>query len=264
MKSKNTQRGSIELILVAIFTIIVLGGIGYIACNKLSEKPQEHTTPSTTSITRKPIDKDELKNIAFDKTFQTGTAIKYPNTWKYEHTFDAYDDQGRAINSQTPLEDTQSDTTKIISPSGDVIVLLSVFKNGGIGGTCDNSQQKLLFIKREEIKQYPNVNYLEYIVQKGLTPGEPSHNFYSMGAAKTESNIDTVTLESKNSCFLINSNLLGVTSMPNEPVTSVTMYFKSISDLGYSSTLDQIKAKLTGEEYETGKKIIKSLHKKND
>jgi len=250
MNSSKSQNGNVALVvLIVVLVVATLTGLGFVFWNNFINKPES----SVSSSDEAPIKvEDSLKNIASEKTFGTGLAIKYPDTWTYKHIFENLDSNNMPAESDNLQDNPSGDTTKLISPSGDIVVTLHAFANGGLGGTCENIPGSLSYIERDKIVNYPGVNYLVVVYQSS----------FMIGAATSNPRIDSVTLDSNTSCDLTYANLLetGIETAKNTPVlASVFIDFKSLRNTNLTPEL--IKSKLQGSEYEIAKKIVQSLHK---
>lgn len=258
--TKNSQRGSIELIAVTIITLLLISGVGYLAWNNHFEKPAESTRSNADERSVKQSQSDaRLKYTASDATFNTSATLKYPDGWSYKHLYISHDQNGNKIESTEPQSNTTNDISRITSPSGNVVIQMDIFINGGIGGTCRNDLSKLAYITREPISSFPGANYLEYIERRG--DDTQGYYRYFLGVGRDDVEINNVTLTSNTSCNLVYAGLLNLSKQDADgkdlPIITANMTFKDIDD---KSSSEQIKSKFSGDEYETAKDILKSLH----
>jgi hypothetical protein len=250
MNSSKPQNGSTAVvILVAVLVIVLISALGFIFWNNFINKPEPNELSLNEAQTKV---EDDFKNIASEETFRTGLAIKYPDNWSYKHIFEYLDSNNMPAESNTLQDNPSGDTTKLTSPSGDIVITLHAFANGGLGGTCENVPGTLSYIERDKIANYPGVSYLAVVYQSS----------FMIGAATSNPRIDSVTLDSNTSCDLAYANLLetGIEIADNTPVlASLFIDFNSLRNNDLTPEL--IKSKLQGSEYETAKKIVQSLYK---
>jgi hypothetical protein len=247
----------------AVITIAILLGIVclvavvfYFLSNSKDDSMSSSVQEESAAVQEAPEQQDtpEPGLTASDTTLGSGFSITYPKEWQATHT-----------GADTPESSTvtQTDETILTSPSGQYQVVFKVQTNIKTSSYCtpDYIQLKYLNADSNALAGFLDGRFVEYVVYF------PSFNLYQyhIGLQKNTEAIRGVTLDNNTTCnFMFSEFIPRPSNIPNVPLTYTFLAIRPMDVLNGENlkpgvTEQQVVEKLSGEEYEQAKEIVRSL-----
>jgi len=270
IKNSLRQKGSAHVVIIVILVLALIGALGFAFWQNYISN--DGKVADMAMETQADVEVEPMSDVASEDTFGTNFSIKYPKEWKHDHTFTGYQGDGTAQSYASPNDEVNLDENVVTSPSGNLTVKLSATNNTGLGGTCENNSLSLVSIKRDDIPNYTNAKYVEYIINsKSESDSENRYKFYA-GVQRNEQDLNSVSTQSNSACSLNYAGLLNFKTYSADgghlPLVTLNITFNKLkapdNSYEYRSVLSltDIQAAMSGDEYETAKAIIRSLYVK--
>ncbi|MDK2899368.1 MAG: hypothetical protein PWQ10_555 [Patescibacteria group bacterium] len=252
MKNKNKQSGSVHLIIIVALIIGLLGLLGFVFWQNFIQDKAETTmskqessdNAKSSSESKEDVSKNEveLTEIAADDLTGTNLALKYPASWHITHT------------DFEPIDTVVSKSYYISSPDGKVNIKFIV-SNAEFGGTCGKEDgDELQYIKTENLSVFSNAKYIEFYSSTG----------YFAGIHQNSNTTGSIEI-GESSCNLgLNGTLTPIKNENNIDNMHLLLSIE-LPDVGYEGALsvEKFKQIITTDNFNTAKRIIKSLYIKN-
>lgn len=244
------------IILILLGIAVTAFGISYYLAyiNKTLPASSAETEVETKPNSDQDGEESDSLLLATDTTLGSGFSIIYPKEWQATHT-------GAATPESSTV--TQTDETILTSPSGQYQVVFKVQTNIKTSSYCtpDYIQLKYLNADSNALVGFPDGRFVEYVVYF------PSFNLYQyhIGLQKNTEAIRGVMLDNNTTCnFMFSEFIPRPSNIPNVPLTYTFLAIRPMDVLNGENlkpgvTEQQVVEKLSGEEYEQAKEIVRSL-----
>lgn len=228
MSKKQSQSGSIHLVIFMVLIIALIGALGFIYYQNFMQPEKNDTTNLTTTDTKDAVvllDKSITENVTGDNL-----TLDYPNNW--------------ILTSQTSLNPDQGiSNEKIFITSPDTNIKITFWSGvSGIGGFCDPETNGTL----SSVKTYSMPNY------SGRTLYETVTSDLVFGAGVLTNN-DAIQVGSS-AC----EKGLGFFNSSNRSTNQLGIVFKN--NLPPADSIDSINSARATDNYKTAVKIVQLLH----
>lgn len=250
-KQRTQQNGSAHVIIMVVLVVALIGALGYIFYQNFIAKKDSQSSASTqtssssnqssaSASTSAPVAKFIAGSI--DASFETKLTMQYPDTWKY----------AQSMSGDVAANSTWLQNITIASPSGKYVVKYTVGAGGGIGGTCNPSENGVLAaVSYENLNTFDGVSYVEQTyanvpAQGGLDDGRK-------GFVGLMSTATATTVKTGNS--VCDTYLKEVIKLADNNYVQLINASIQIAD---TDSADKLKSALSGTEYEQAKSILLS------
>lgn len=248
MKKTQKQSGFAHLMVITvILAVAVVGLLGFVFWqNFVQVKSSNSKKIDNSKVTDKADSENNdpsqiaLTEIAFDQNGGSGLALKYPKTWKLEHSVQ---DENVGIG----------DTNIITSPDQNISVNFYAAMMG-VGGTCDPADKSttIVQITRDAVPNYPGHSFYTYITHNTF-----QNDSYYLSAEVIEDSQSKKSVKAGDSPCLLG---LGLFNDANGKPTSVRVRVKSLERL--DDTLKEVQSIIDTTDFAIAKRIVLSLYVK--
>lgn len=240
MNRKYTHGNAAELVIIGVLVLAVAGLLVWKFVggkSSTSDTTSTNTSAKSSSTTDKTTPAIALVDGSIDSSFETTLSFKYPSTWKYAQTMSGtIETNGSWLQKIT-----------ITSPSGKYVVQYQVGAGGGIGGVCVPEETgTIASVAYEVVTGFTAMSYVE-LTYENMPTGQDMGDIALIDSSKAKS------LKVGDSTCAIGFS--GVKELASKNYVSIMRANLSIAD---ATTASQIKAALSGSEYDQAKAILLS------